>query len=44
MKKRMMALLLAGVMAATMCGCGSKDDGKKVYNIGNGGINEDKCK
>ena len=33
MKKRMMALLLAGVMAATMCGCGSKDDGKKVYKV-----------
>ena len=33
MKKRMMALLLAGVMAATMCGCGSKSDGEKVYKV-----------
>ena len=33
MKKRMMALLLAGVMAATMCGCGSKSDEKKVYKV-----------
>ena len=33
MKRRMMALLLAGVMAATMCGCGSKSDEKKVYKV-----------
>ena len=33
MKKRMMALFLAMVMMVTMCSCGSKGDGKKVYKV-----------
>ena len=33
MKKRMIALLIAGVMAVTMCGCGSKSEEKKVYKV-----------
>lgn len=33
MKKRMMALFLTTVMMATMCGCGSKSDGKKIYKV-----------
>lgn len=33
MKKRMMALFLTTVMMATMCGCGSKSDEKKIYKV-----------